>query len=381
MAKKSTLILALALLLFAGTKAFGAESAFRSKFINYYKSNQFNFQVDLVKKNKDMIPVEVASLLDEAAAALESSDKLYLLDVANAMATMYKHWHNDETLLARVEALQKIELKKEQERLAEIEKWKRYEKFLGNILIKNKDAAMKEKGVAPVIFPHWMHRLWFECRVCHQDIVVMKRGGNDFSHENFAKGQLCGTCHNGEVSFKADEECVKCHMAGKPEAEALYDVKRINNEKVKAIAERIGSEWKPENLPAGKMPLDQFGYIDWLTLKAREVFKPVSSLKPGKEKETRDNLIFFKSSMQGIGNIVFDHRTHTEWIQCSSCHPSPFKDELGANKLSMQEMASGSACGKCHSKVSFPFADCKKCHNPKLEEAPKGALIHEYKGL
>ena len=141
------------------------------------------------------------------------------------------------------------------------------------------------------------------------------------------------------------------------------------------MVEKVGAKWRPENLPDGKLPLDKFGFIDWLTLKRRNVFKPIVSLDKNYKEETRDNKILFKPKSDFVDNVLFDHKIHSDWIKCSSCHPAIFKDKLGGNKIKMLDMRQGRYCGHCHGKVSFTFADCKRCHKESNRHPPDDALI------
>ena len=41
-----------------------------------------------------------------------------------------------------------------------------------------------KEGVRPVIFPHWFHRIRFQCRVCHQELgFEMRAGSNNVTME------------------------------------------------------------------------------------------------------------------------------------------------------------------------------------------------------
>lgn len=70
-------------------------------------------------------------------------------------------------------------------------------------------------------------------------------------------------------------------------------------------------------------------------------------------------------------NVVFPHKQHTEWLECSNCHPAIFIPQKGANIISMPLIMLGQKCGVCHGKVAFPVSQCKKCHSQKKEEPPK----------
>ena len=67
----------------------------------------------------------------------------------------------------------------------------------------------------PVVFPHWFHRIRFKCKVCHDDIFVMRSGANHVTMIEIIKGNYCGKCHNGRIAW-APLYCDRCH-SGKSE--------------------------------------------------------------------------------------------------------------------------------------------------------------------
>jgi c(7)-type cytochrome triheme protein len=67
------------------------------------------------------------------------------------------------------------------------------------------------EGVRPVIFPHWFHRIRFQCRVCHKELdFKMRAGANDITMNDIADGKFCGACHNNEIAWGPDR-CDLCH--------------------------------------------------------------------------------------------------------------------------------------------------------------------------
>lgn len=69
------------------------------------------------------------------------------------------------------------------------------------------------EGVRPVIFPHWFHRIRFQCRVCHDELgFEMRVGSNTVTMEGIIDGKFCGACHNGELAWSVDN-CDLCHSA------------------------------------------------------------------------------------------------------------------------------------------------------------------------
>lgn len=62
-------------------------------------------------------------------------------------------------------------------------------------------------------------------------------------------------------------------------------------------------------------------------------------------------------------DVVYPHKEHTEWLDCSNCHPAIFIPQKGANQISMASILLGQKCGVCHGKVAFPVSECRKCHS------------------
>jgi c(7)-type cytochrome triheme protein len=67
-------------------------------------------------------------------------------------------------------------------------------------------------------------------------------------------------------------------------------------------------------------------------------------------------------------DVVYPHKQHTEWLDCSNCHPSIFLPQKGANQISMAAILLGQKCGVCHGKVAFPVSECRLCHSKKKAE-------------
>lgn len=364
----SRLLLAAVLLvlgswLFPTSAATMTAEAFRAEYIRNYEARAYDAQAKLVKAHPALVPGVIQSLATDAMQSERGFEsRMSLLNIASSLAYMHRHWNGDDKPLQALEPIIKAELEQEQQRVARIMKWKKEESILGNFVMKQHDKEMTEKGVSPVLYPHWMHRAIFDCKVCHESIFHMQRWSNPISHKEIDAGRQCGACHDGKLAFSSTEKCERCHIVGRPEAEALHHPEKVDLNKLKQAAERVGAKWNPEKLPNGKLPLDRFNFIDWLALKNAGAFSPLVSLDPNVKDETRDNRILFKSSSDFVSDVIFDHKVHADWINCITCHPAIFKDELGGNRIKMIDMASGQFCGHCHGKVSFTFADCLRCH-------------------
>jgi c(7)-type cytochrome triheme protein len=68
-------------------------------------------------------------------------------------------------------------------------------------------------------------------------------------------------------------------------------------------------------------------------------------------------------------DVVYPHKQHTAWLDCSNCHPAIFIPQKGANQISMAAILLGQKCGVCHGKVAFPVSECRLCHSKKKDGA------------
>lgn len=356
-----------------------ADSEFRQEFIYNYKTMSFSAQVTLIEKSEAIMLDEIISLSKDAMAKdVGFGQRMYLLDAASAMVSGYTHYIGTNRKLKkvkkRVDKLIANELKKEKAKNAELMKWKKEERFLGNFIMKANMKKMEKAGLPPVIYPHWVHRIWFECKVCHNDIFIMKRWRNEISQEKIVAGKQCGVCHNGDIAFSAEEKCEKCHMGGLKEAQRLHDVDHVDHKNISTVADKLGAEWNVDKLPDGKIPVDRFGFIDWLQMKRLKIFKPINSLDGKYEPKIRENQIYFKAKSK-VKDVLFDHEVHSSWVKCSSCHPEVFAESL-TNNVKMVNMSKGKFCGHCHGKVSFTFADCLRCHSQEKDTRKDEMLLH-----
>lgn len=372
-------LFSLSLLLVAFSTVCSAEdSEFRTEYITNYKTFQFKAQEKLIKKSGDIMADEIFSLIIDAMDdELSVGQRIFLLDAASAMAHGYEHYHGGgKKFIKKIDKLIKKELEAEKARLAELMKWEGEESFIGNFVMNAHETEMEKEGLAPVIYPHWVHRIWYECSVCHQEVFVMKRWRNEISQEKILAGEQCGVCHNGTIAFGADEKdkCDLCHVAGKPEGKKLHNLDLIDHKGISEVATKVGAEWNVDKLPNGRIPLDRYGFIDWLTMKKDGIFKPIESLHGDYKPVIRDNQILFISKSK-LENVLFSHDVHSTWIKCASCHPAIFGENL-ENKVKMVRMSKGENCGYCHGSVSFTFADCKRCHSQEKGVEVEGALVH-----
>ena len=91
-------------------------------------------------------------------------------------------------------------------------------KEYGDIYMDSTRDSMMKSEVGAVVFPHWFHRIRYKCKVCHENIFIMKRGANNISMRLIMEGEACGTCHNGQIAWEA-LYCDRCHSASFDESD------------------------------------------------------------------------------------------------------------------------------------------------------------------
>ena len=75
--------------------------------------------------------------------------------------------------------------------------------------------VFKVRGDLPdVVYPHFPHTQWLDCKNCHPSIFVMQAGVNQVTMNGIMRGEFCGRCH-GKVAFPL-YDCNRCHSRPKP---------------------------------------------------------------------------------------------------------------------------------------------------------------------
>lgn len=108
--------------------------------------------------------------------------------------------------------------------------------------------------------------------------------------------------------------------------------------------------------------------VDWVKTLDDGVIDPrYDRIDPNKRPFVMD-LNIVREVKGSMPDVVYPHKQHTEWLDCSNCHPDIFIPKKGANQISMAAILLGQKCGVCHGKVAFPVTECKRCHS-KQEKA------------
>jgi c(7)-type cytochrome triheme protein len=232
----------------------------------------------------------------------------------------------------------------------------------GQVEMNNSSASA---GIAPVRFDHWTHRSKYTCRLCHVDIAFeMKANATEVTAADNMQGYYCGVCHNGkslyqgEVIFAACDpaekktdaaRCQRCHLPAKdPQLKTAY------YEFIKGLpSERFGNkiDWEKAEIEGLIKPID---YLEGISVKSPAM--PVQ----------KDFAL--EAKVEGMPDIIFSHRKHTDWNGCETCHPDIFVGvKKGSTQYTMIEIFDKKYCGVCHGSVAFPLQGCQRCHTEKVQ--------------
>ena len=114
----------------------------------------------------------------------------------------------------------------------------------------------------------------------------------------------------------------------------------------------------------GPMPKSNSGNrVDWVAALNRGDLKPRFDLQDETREPVVLDLNIVREVKGSMPDVVYPHKQHTEWLDCSNCHPAIFFPKKGANNISMASILLGEQCGVCHGKVAFPVSECRKCHS------------------
>lgn len=115
-------------------------------------------------------------------------------------------------------------------------------------------------------------------------------------------------------------------------------------------------------------------YVNWVkSLKKGDINPRYDREDPSVEAVVFD-LDIVREVKGSMPDVVYPHDRHTQWLDCSNCHPDIFVPEKGKNQISMAQILMGQKCGVCHGKVAFPVSECRLCHSkkkPKKEKTTK----------
>ena len=103
--------------------------------------------------------------------------------------------------------------------------------------------------------------------------------------------------------------------------------------------------------------------VDWVASLNSNAISPRFDRNDPAVKAMVMDLNIVREVKGSMPDVVYPHKQHTEWLDCSNCHPAIFIPQKGANQISMAAILLGQKCGVCHGKVAFPISECRKCHS------------------
>jgi len=127
----------------------------------------------------------------------------------------------------------------------------------------------------------------------------------------------------------------------------------------------------PQESFAG-LPKSRSGnYVNWSKAIENELVAPRSDIHNPDAQAIVFDLNIVREVKGSMPDVVYPHKQHTQWLDCSNCHPAIFIPMKGANQISMASILMGEKCGVCHGKVAFPVSECRRCHSkPKPVDQP-----------
>ncbi|MEA3465358.1 MAG: c(7)-type cytochrome triheme domain-containing protein [Thermodesulfobacteriota bacterium] len=208
------------------------------------------------------------------------------------------------------------------------------------------DQCATAQGQKAVVFSHWSHRTRFSCRVCHFELdFAFVAGQSDINEEDMLDGDFCGACHDGSQAFGVTKQnCEKCHTGN--------DIDRS-----KQFAQLQDKLWK--------LPQGQYGNnINWTLAQQQGLIDPKYSMfRPQEKPLAFAKALVLDAEWSWVSPAVFNHDTHTPWLDCANCHPSIFNIKKKTTKhFRMVYILEKKFCGVCHFAVSLPIDDCSACH-------------------
>lgn len=132
------------------------------------------------------------------------------------------------------------------------------------------------------------------------------------------------------------------------------------------------NEGTPALLPPlaafAKLPKSAAGNrVNWVESLNQKKIKPRSDRVDVNAEPVVMDLNIVREVKGFMPDVVYPHKQHTEWLDCSNCHPAIFVPQKGANAISMASILLGEKCGVCHGKVAFPVSECRLCHSKKKD--------------
>lgn len=112
-----------------------------------------------------------------------------------------------------------------------------------------------------------------------------------------------------------------------------------------------------------QLPGDVVGNrVNWVRALDASYIDPRTNLHSSKKEKVLE-LDVIRTRTGEMNMVLFPHRPHTDWLDCTNCHEWLFKSKAGATRFTMYDILKGEFCGRCHGAVAFPLTQCNRCHS------------------
>jgi c(7)-type cytochrome triheme protein len=135
-------------------------------------------------------------------------------------------------------------------------------------------------------------------------------------------------------------------------------------------SEALGTLQDPAEATAA-FPRSSAGTVDWGRALQAGIIEPRTTVSEGGPPMTELDFTIVMAETREMPYVRFPHKAHTQWLDCSNCHPAIFIPQAGANPVSMGAILQGEYCGRCHGRVAFSVYECERCHNVMHRDAPE----------
>jgi len=208
------------------------------------------------------------------------------------------------------------------------------------------DRTATTHGQKAVVFSHWSHRSRFTCRVCHFELNFdFVAGQADVTKDDLQGRDFCGACHDGDRAFGITKKnCSRCHTGTSID----------RSEQFAALADKLS-----------RLPYREYGNrINWVMAQQQGLIKPKYSIFQPEEKPLPfSRSLVLNAEWNWVPPAIFNHATHTAWLDCANCHPQIFNVKKKTTRhFRMEYILKKKFCGVCHFAVTLPVDDCVTCH-------------------
>ena len=110
------------------------------------------------------------------------------------------------------------------------------------------------------------------------------------------------------------------------------------------------------------LPVNKFGQPDWALALKNSTIQPRNAIGGERAPDFVFKFDFYLKGPVPEFDAFFPHSTHTQHLDCASCHPKLFR--YRGTKITMEDINNGKYCGFCHGSVSFAPSEenCSRCH-------------------